>query len=245
VKKDLTDEQIERLIGLPIRKTTAYDSAATKTEIKSIESKIAEVELKLKDPKKYAINWLDDTIKLIKAQSYDGHRRSEISTFETISVKEVVQKDIAVKYNADTGYAGTSTSGDVLFSVDKYAKIMVIHNDGSWYVTPIKEFTKVHVGSGAIIEEAIKENFGESREFTLVYDKAGKTYVKKFSIKAWTEKKVYKPVDGKVWLFKEGNGKFKLEYEPKKGSSKTEETFNSKTLSGKITARVIKMGKWL
>jgi topoisomerase-4 subunit A len=243
--KDLTDEQIDRLIAIPIRRTSAYDSSKTKEEIKSIDLQLKDIDSNLKDVKSYAVKWIEDTEKLIKEQPYDGHRRTEIGSFEAISEKSVIQKNIAIKYNNETGYAGSATTGDTILTVSKIDKIIVIHSDGTWVVYPVKEFSKVHVGSDAIIELAIKENFGESREFVVVYDKSGKPYITKFAIKSWIAKKVYKPVgENKVYLFREGDSKFELIYEPK-GKGKTEEKFDSKKTKGKLSSRIVRSAKWI
>jgi topoisomerase-4 subunit A len=246
MKKDLTDEQIDKLLSIPIRRTSAYDSYKTKEEIKSIEQQLKDIDSNLKDMKSYAINWIDETIKLIKQQPYDGHRQTEVASFETVTEKEVIQKNIAIKYNSETGYAGSATTGDTILTVSKIDKIMVIHNDGTWVVYPVKEFTKVHVGANALIEEANKDSFGEKREFIIIYDKAGKPYITKFYIKSWVTKKVYKPVgESKVYLFKEGNGKFELTYEPK-GKQKITENFDSKKLEkGKLASRVVSSWRWI
>jgi topoisomerase-4 subunit A len=229
LKAVVDDDIANKLIAIPIRRTSAYDSDKTAADIAELEKKLKDVETNLSDSKKYAAKWIDETIALIRKDTeYNGHRRTEIVKFDTVRIKDVATKDIEVKYDEEKGYAGTATSGAKILSLAKHDKVFIMRADASWTVLPLNDFGKVFVGKGAKIEEAIKDGIN-GRIFKVVYKKDDKAYYDEFQIFGWIMKKEYKPVKGEVLCSWEGDKDIIIVVE-NRGKS-IEKTIKSKDLT--------------
>ena len=236
--KKVSADDVEKLIAIPIKRTSSYDSSKTSEELKRLETELKDIETKLADVKKYAASWIDETIALIKKDKpYDGHRRTEIAKFHSVDTRAIATKTYEVKYDEERGYAGTACGGDKVLTLTKFDKVIVIQQDATYTVYPVSDFSKVFVGRGAKIEVAEKEKLA-GRTFVAVAKKGDYAYVSRFEVKGWIAKKVYRPVDGEVLLFGEGDFDFELDL-TNRNKTVTEKFSTKKVGRGKASAKVV------
>ena len=139
--RDVTDEDVDHLLRIPIRRISLYDMNKNKQEVKAINDRIKEINKLLKHLVDYAISYLDGIEKKLNADQIK--RRTKITNINTVDVKSVTKRDVALKYDEKSGYLGTAVSGGMeLFKVTPFDKILYVRKSGIFSVseTPDKLF---------------------------------------------------------------------------------------------------------
>jgi topoisomerase-4 subunit A len=229
IGRPVTPEDIERLLKIPIRRISLWDIQKARDEMKRLAEALAEVERKLKDLVGYAVEVLKGMAKKLEAA---WPRRTKIERFSKVEAKEVARRDVALRYDGQTGYIGTAvSSGDKVLEVSAFDRILVVRRNGMYSVVPVPE--KLFVDQGLLwVAVANKDEIAGSM-LTVVYKAhdTGFPYIKKTSIPSWIIGKDYSliPEGAQLLLFStEKDFEFTLTYAPKSRQKKTEETFRTK-----------------
>jgi topoisomerase-4 subunit A len=218
--RGLSHEDVEHLLKIPIRRISLYDINKAREEAREILDRIKAINGHLKNIVAYAVAYIDGIAVRIRA-SEDlgrGKRRTEVVSFAKVDVKEVVKKDLELKYDGATGYLGTAVSGEVLAEVSPFDRILVLKKEGVWSVVNLPE--KSFVGQGAWwIGVADKEALS-SIVFTVIYRDREKSYpyIKRCVIEGWIMNKEYSLVpEGAETLHIDTRDKFSftVRYAPK------------------------------
>jgi topoisomerase-4 subunit A len=191
--RGVSSSDVEHLLRIPIRRISLYDINKARNEMQEIAARIKEINGHLKNIVAYTLKYLDSLIVKIKNNEEvgRGQRKTKVGAFEKVDVKEVVKKDLELKYDRKTGYLGTAVSGDVVAEVSPFDRVITIRNNGTWFVADITE--KSFVGPGAwYIAVADKESLLNT-VFTIVYREAesGLPYIKRCVIEGWIMNKDY------------------------------------------------------
>ena len=194
----LTDDDIERLLKIPIRRISLFDIEKNKAEISEINGEIQTIEYNLAHIKKYAINCLSELEDMLDRDAY--RRKTEISSFQTLNVRQVAVRNMDIRYDQETGYLGTNMkTGESLLKVSPFDKVFYMKPNGEYRVVAVQD--KVFIGTEGIFYI----NYGDkeliSKEvFTVIYrdrirDK-NVYQIKRFRISAFTTDKMYSVVSG-------------------------------------------------
>lgn len=221
IRRQVTDDDIETLLRIPIRRISRYDIDRAKEEMKDIRKRLKEIAAHLKDIRNFAVAYLEG---LVDTYGKDYPRRTEIISFEKVDVREAAQRNLTLSYNKSTGYLGHAVSGNSLFEVSPYDRILVIRASGAWSVHDVPD--KLFVDKGMLFCGFVDKD----RVFTLVYrDKKGIPYLKRFTIDAFILNRGYNLVpDGArpVKLTTDEKQDIVVEYKPKPRVRILEETFD-------------------
>ncbi len=147
--RPLTDDDVEHLLKIPIRRISLYDINKNRQEVKEINARLKEIAKLLKHIKEYAISWLEDIEdKAVKALGAEFMaRKTQIKSFDAVDVKEVVKRDMALRYDSKTGYLGTSvSSGTEICKVSPFDRILILRKNGTYNVCDVPE--KLFVDKG-------------------------------------------------------------------------------------------------
>jgi topoisomerase-4 subunit A len=173
--RPVSQEDIERLLEIRIKRISRYDIENQKKEIKEIEQKIKEVEKSLKDMVSFTIGYLDG---LLKRYGHLFPRRTELLAFKEVQARNVALSNLTVGYNLDSGFFGyqVKTDCDVSFACSEYDRILLIFKDGRYKVIHVTD--KIFVGPDLIWVDKMRSNL----IFNLIYRDGGKgaSYVKRF-----------------------------------------------------------------
>jgi topoisomerase-4 subunit A len=230
--RGISHDDIEHLLRIPIRRISLYDINKARKEVDEILARIKEINALLKNIVSYAVSCLDNFINRIKAnEEYGkGERKTKVGTFEKVDVKEVVKKDIELKYDSKTGYVGTAVAGNVIAELSTFDRILVIKQNGSWLVQDLPE--KAFAGPDAWwIGAADKEALAE-KVFTIIYKEAetGCACIKRCVIDGWIMNKDYSLVpEGATVLHIDTRPKFNftVHYVPKPRLKVLKENFKA------------------
>ncbi|MCL1814883.1 MAG: DNA topoisomerase IV subunit A [Treponema sp.] len=226
-------DDVEHLLRIPIRRISLYDINRAQEEMEAINTRIKEINHHLKNITAYALRFLNEVIARIKADEElsGGKRRTRVGIFDKIDVKEVVRKDVLLKYDNANGYLGTAvSSGEVVAELSPFDRILIIRGNGLWSVTDIPE--KAFIGPKAVyIGEANKETVSPII-FTVIYaePKTGYPCIKRFQIEGWIMNKDYALLpDGCTILHGDTRNKFTftVKYKPKPRLKVFTETFKA------------------
>jgi topoisomerase-4 subunit A len=230
--RGVSAEDVERLLKIPIRRISLYDINKARAEMLEIQARIKEINGHLKSIVAYALGFLDGIIAKVKAQEElgRGERKTRVGTFDKIDVKEVVKRDLELKYDRETGYLGTAVAGEKAADVSPFDRILTIRKNGVYTVTDLPE--KAFVGSGAWwIGTADKEVLSDI-VFTIIYKEGETGYpcIKRCVIEGWIMNKEYSLVpEGALVLHVDTRRKFAFtaHYTPKPRLKITRESFKA------------------
>lgn len=132
--RPITDDDVDHLLKIPIRRISLYDMNKNKQEVEAINNRIKEINRLLKHLVEYAISWLDSIEK--KLDSETSVRHTQITNINTVDVKAVTKRDTPLKYDEKSGYLGINVSGGIeLMKVTPFDKILYVRKSGIFSVT--------------------------------------------------------------------------------------------------------------
>ncbi|MBD3392358.1 MAG: DNA topoisomerase IV subunit A [Chitinivibrionales bacterium] len=226
--REITEDDIERLLKIPIRRISLYDINRAKEEMDEIRTRLKEIKKHLKSIVKYAIRFAEG---IIDKYGEQYQRRTERVSFEKVDVREAAQRNLKLCYNKDTGYLGYEVSGNVLFDVSQYDRVLIIRKTGAYSVVnaPEKEFVdKNMLYCGFADKETVS-----SVVFSVVYrnNATGHPYLKRCKIEQFILNKGYSIIPDNcvpLKLTTEEDVAVVVDYKPKPRLKVLQETFSVK-----------------
>lgn len=245
--REPTEDDVDRLLKIPIRRISLYDINKNRAEVAEINARIKEINKLLKNLVDYAIATLDGI--LAKLDPKATARKTVLSRFTKIDVKEAVTRDTSLRYDAEGGYLGTTVSGGVeVLKVTPYDRIIVLRKSGVYTVmdVPDRLFVDKNMWYCGFSDKEILSKV----VFTIVYKdpKTGHPYIKRCHIDGYILNRDYLIVPDNVEVLYIGTKdklSFTVHYEPKARIKIREETFRPldfpekglKTLGVKLSSR--------
>lgn len=191
--REITDEDFEKLIQIPMVRITRFDSAKADEKMRALEERIKEIDHHLNNLIDFAV----DYFKNLKKKYGEGReRKTEIRTFETIVATRVVVANQKLYVNREEGFAGFGMKKDeYVCDCSDIDDIIVFRKDGTMMVTKIQ--SKAFVGKDLIHIGVFKKN-DERTVYNMIYrdGKAGNTYMKRFPVQSITRDKDYSLTKG-------------------------------------------------
>jgi topoisomerase-4 subunit A len=227
IQREVTPEDVERLLKIPIRRISLYDINKTREEVDQLKANLALVRSRLKNLSAYAVSFLDS---ILADHGAYYPRRTEIKKFQKVDVREVAVRNIPLIYDEEGGYLGTGVrNGTTLLLVSDMDRILVIRRTGVYSVCDVPE--KLFVDKGLLhCALADKEEMAKT-VITVIYKDGenGYPYIKRCKIEQFILEKTYLLIpDGctVLRLTTKLNEKFTLVYKPKPRLKVLEESFS-------------------
>ncbi len=226
IKREITEDDIERLLKIPIRRISLYDINKAKHEMNEINARLKEIAHHLKHLVEYAVTTLDEIIASFPKEIKD--RKSEIKSFEQVDIREVVKRDQPLCYDKNTGYLGTDVKGGTeVLQVSEFDRVLLLKKT-TYQV--IKVPKKLFVGKDLLYCGHVDEEVANSVIFSLVYkNKENQAYIKRFQITKFITDKVYSFITDDCSPLKLTTREsiiISLEYKPKPRLKTLEENFS-------------------
>lgn len=209
--RPLVDDDVERLLKIPIRRISLFDIEKNRAEIDDINASIDKCRYNIAHIVDYALGYLNEVEAMLAPDS--RKRKTTITSFSEVGVKDVAQRDQAIKYDPETGYLGTELKvGSTVLLASIFDKIVVVQKDGTFFSQPVP--TKAYVGKDlAYCGLADKDELGKVI-FTIIFTdsdakiksdlKSGKiakplkkTYIKRTTIGGLIANKIYQLLPSK------------------------------------------------
>jgi len=185
--REVTTEDIERLLEIRIKRISRYDLDKKKKDIKEVRDNIKAVENYLLDMVGYTIDYLDD---LLTRYGHLYPRRTEITTFGEVVVRKVALSNLTMAYDRETGFLGHQVKAkpEDSFPCSEYDKLLLIYQNGMYKV--INVIDKLFVGHDVLWFGKVEEK----RVFNILYREGVQNfcYVKRFQSPKFILEKEYR-----------------------------------------------------
>ena len=219
--RDLTDEDIELLLGVRIRRISLFDIQKHREEMAGVKAELEGVRKHLKNVTKYTIAHLESLLE-VYGPMYPRLTRS--SRYDEVDAREVAFKAFKVAYDRESGYLGCKVAGDE-FKLDctKFDKLLLLYKDGHYQVVELPE--KLFVGSDLIYCGLPDRD----RVFTLAYTNREASYLKRFTFGGTILKKIYHciPPKSRILFFEpETPAELFIKYKPAPYQKVSQQTCN-------------------
>ena len=237
--REITMDDILKLVEKPVRKISKFDTKALDEKIYALEDEMASVRDKLAHLTQYTIDWFRG---LKKKYGKDFPRLTEITSFETIAATKVVNNNAKLYANLAEGFVGIGLKkedgGEFIAECSDLSEIIVIGKDGRYRVTKVSD--KAFFGKDLLWAGVF--NRGDARTIYNVIYRDGKSsvhYAKRFNITSVTRDKEYDITTGAegskiLWFTVNHNGEaetVRIYLRPKKGIKKSQVEWDFSTLA--------------
>jgi topoisomerase-4 subunit A len=210
IGREVTAEDVDTLLKIPIRRISLYDIERARKESRQIKSRLVQIAHDVENIVEFSISYLEILIDKYRDQY---PRRSEIAGIERVEARDAAKRDMRLTYDRMSGYLGYQVDGPGLFDVSLFDRILAIRKDGSYSVIDAPD--KLFVGKGML-----HCSFPDKElVFTVIYkDDAGYGYIKRCRIDKFILNRTYELVPEGTTLLKlttAESGTISIDYKPK------------------------------
>ena len=191
VLREITMDDILKLVEKPIRKISKFDIKALDEKLKGIEDEIDEVKNHLEHLNEFTVHYFQN---LRKKYGKDWPRLTEITNFETITATRVVNNNAKLYVNRAEGFVGIGLkkedNAEFVCDCSDLSEIIVIRKDGKYVVTKVSD--KAFFGQDILYVGLFDRN-DQRTIYNVIYrdGKGGLSYAKRFAVTSITRDKEY------------------------------------------------------
>lgn len=235
--REISDDDVEHLLQIPIRRISLYDINKNREEVAAINARLKEIAGLLKNLVGCAIDYLGSMLEKFKKFSPQMLRRkTTVTSFSAVDVKSVAKSDQSLRYD-EKGYLGINVSGgQEIKKVSPYDRILVMRKTGMYSVCDVPQ--KMFVDKGMWFCEIAEKEIISKVLFTVIFrdPKTKYCFIKRTRIPSWILNRDYFIApDGMEVLHVDTREKFTftLYYEKKPRVKVLEESFKAQSFEEK------------
>jgi topoisomerase-4 subunit A len=195
LNKEVTRDDILRLLEIKIKRISKYDSKRADELIEDIEANIETAKKHLEQLTEYTIRWFSE---IQKKYGKDHERRTELASFRKVVAHEVVIANETLYVDRKEGFAGIGIKKEeAVCKCSTLSDVITINQEGKLIVSKVSE--KAFFGKNILYIDLFNRNEPNELAFCLVYrdGKTGSTLAKHFTIGGITRDKEYDLTKGK------------------------------------------------
>ena len=209
LRHDVTNDDVERLLKIPIRRISQFDIDKNREEIKGILDEESQVNDNLVHLKAFVIKYLKGLIKEY-AKKYPRCTKIEKGAFKQVDVRAITASELTIKWDKENNYIGSGLrGGDELFKCSSLDELILIWKDGRYKKLQPEE--KIFVDKDLMtVLRFNQDKDRETRDFTCVYEEGGYgfSYIKRWRFGGLIRNKEYRLAPekpkSKILFFQEG-----------------------------------------
>ncbi|MFT5367891.1 MAG: topoisomerase-4 subunit A [Candidatus Latescibacterota bacterium] len=129
IKREVTKDDVDTLLRIPIRRISLYDINKAQKEMRDMRARLKEIQTNLGNITGFTIDFLEYLVDQYQDQY---PRRTEVGSFSQVDVREAAQRNLKLRYDKNTGYLGYDVNGNVLMDVSQYDRVLVIRQNGTY-----------------------------------------------------------------------------------------------------------------
>lgn len=245
VHREIVMDDILKLVEKPVRKISKFDAKAVEEKLRGIEEEMAKVQYNLDHLTAFTITWF----KNIRKKYGEGwERKTEISSFETITATKVISNNAKLYANLAEGFVGINLkkddNGEFICDCSDLSEIIIIGKDGKYKVTKVTD--KAFYGKDLLYVGVFDRN-DQRTIYNCIYRDGNTTvtYAKRFNITSVTRDKEYDITTGApgskiLWFTANHNGeaetvKIRFRARPKLKKLVDEYDFSQLAIKGKAS----------
>ena len=188
LKRDVTEEDILRLLDIRIMRISKFDSNKAQDKIEALEGDIEQVKYDLEHLIDFAIAFFT---KLKEKYGKGRERQTELRSFDNIEATKVALRNTKLYVNREEGFVGTGLKKDeYVTDCSDIDDVIVFLRDGNMMICKVDD--KKFVGKD-IIHIAIFDKSDKRTIYNMIYrdGKSGPSYIKRFNVSGVTRDKLY------------------------------------------------------
>ena len=230
-RKTVSDDDIERLLKIPIRRISQFDIDKNRDEIAAIRKEEGEVKDNLAHLRAFTVAYLKGLVKEYR-KKYPRCTQIAKNPFKQVDVRAMTASELTIRWDKESGYAGSAVRGGVeLFKCSSLDELLFIWRDGRFKKMQPDEKIFVDKDLYAVFKYD-QEKERDTRDFTLVYEEGhyGFSYIKRFTFGGLIRNKEYRlaPAKGKAKILYLQEGcpdTLYVKYKPAKGQRISQQFF--------------------
>lgn len=187
--RDVTEEDVDVLLKIPIRRISLFDINKNKDEVAAINKRLKEIARRLRHLTDCAVEYLEGMLAKFPEGSLERH--TEVTTFTAVDVKQVVKRDTPLRYD-EKGYLGTGVYGGTeLLKVTPFDRIFYMRKSGIYTVCDVPQ--KLFVDTGMWYCNFADKDVISRILFTVIYrdPKTKCCFIKRCRIPGWIMNRDY------------------------------------------------------
>ena len=218
LRRDITLDDVERLLQIKIRRISQFDINKNREEIKNIVKEEAEVKDHLAHLRAFVVKYLKGLLKTY-GKKYPRCTRI-VDAFKEVDVRAITASELTIRYDKDNHFVGSGLKGgDELFKCSSLDKLVFVWKDGRYKMTPPQD--KIFVDKNLLEVFLFSPEKDRDKEFVCVYEDPlwGFAYIKRFTFGGMINNKDYRlaPEKSKVLYFAAGcPAQFYVKFKPAK-----------------------------
>lgn len=209
--REITDDDILRLLEIKMKRITKFDSAKADEKIALYNEEIERIKGQLDNLTEYAIAWFEN----LKKKYGDAFpRRTVIRNFDSINASSVAEANEKLYINRQEGFIGTGLKKDenveYVCNCSSIDDVIIFYKDGRYKVVKVAE--KLFVDKNVLYINIFKSKDDRTIYNAIYQDgKGGTYYMKRFAITGVTRDREYNltqatPGSRVVWFTANPNG---------------------------------------
>jgi topoisomerase-4 subunit A len=209
LRRDVTNEDVERLLKLQIRRISQFDIDKNRKEIEEVLREELEVKDNLEHLKPFVVKYLKSLLAAYR-KKYPRSTKIEKGAFKEVDVRAITATELTIRWDRENHYVGSGIrGGDELFKCSSLDELVLVWKDGRFRKVQPEDKIFVDKDLLAVIRYN-QERDRESRDFTVVYEEGGYgfSYIKRFRFGGLIRNKEYRLAPekpkSKVLFFQEG-----------------------------------------
>ena len=241
LRHDVTDEDLERLLKLQIRRISQFDIDKNREDIAKVLAEEAEVKDNLAHLKAFTIKYLKG---LIKEYAKKYPRITEINragAFKEVDMRAITATELTIKWDKENNFIGAGLkNGDEMFKCSSLDELILVWKDG--------RFRKVQPEDKVFVDKDLlccirynQEQERDTRDFTMIYEEGSYnfSYIKRFRFGGLIRNKDYRLAPEKpksrIIFFVEGcPDTIYVKFKPAKGQKIHQQYYLPKEQVGRI-----------
>jgi len=202
LRRDVTGDDVERLLKIPIRRISQYDIDKNRKEIEDIVAEEKKTAADLADLRNFTIKYIKNLIKTYKSK-YPRCTKIAASPFKQVDMRAITASELTIRSDPENHFVGFGVrGGDELFKCSSLDKLLFLWKDGRYKMMPPPE--KLFVDKDLLCVLF----YSRDKEYTCVYTEPdyGFSYMKRFTFGGMIQNKEYRlaPEKSKVIFFTDG-----------------------------------------
>ena len=188
LKREVTEDDILRLLDIRIMRISKFDSNKAQDKIEALEGDIKQVKYHLDHIIDFAVDFFQ---KLKDKYGKGRERQTELRSFENIEATKVVLRNTKLYVNKEEGFFGTGLKKDeYVADCSDIDDVIVFLRDGKMMIAKVDD--KKFVGKD-IIHIAVFDKNDKRTIYNMMYrdGKNGATFIKRFNVSGVTRDKFY------------------------------------------------------
>ena len=188
LRREVTDDDIEKLLQIHIRRISRFDINKNEEELQGILDDIEKTNYDLAHMTDYTIAYVEHLI-----DKYAKHypRRTKIDNLETIRARDVALKNVKIGHDRVNHFVGSevqnSNRNDDYLACTEFDRLVLMQNTGKYKVIQVPQ--KQYAGPVKYLLKADKNQI-----YSMIYRhrKSGRYYVKRFRIDSYIMGREYR-----------------------------------------------------